>query len=99
VPRLPGYSSVSPIRISRELSHPSEDREKVLHASEGDAFDATFITQMSKHHENGIKMASTALSKAQHPEVKEMAKKIIASQKEEIDLMSHWKKGWKLGQK
>ena len=39
-------------------------------------------------------MAKKALTKSQHPEIKQLAKDIIASQQLEIDQMKQWRKAW-----
>lgn len=56
--------------------------------------DAHFIEQMIPHHEDAITMAKLALTKAQHPEIKQLAQSIIESQSKEIDQMQAWYKDW-----
>lgn len=56
--------------------------------------DAHFIEQMIPHHEDAITMAELALEKAQHPEIKQLAQSIIASQSAEIEQMKVWYKDW-----
>jgi uncharacterized protein (DUF305 family) len=56
--------------------------------------DAHFIEQMIPHHEDAITMAKLALTKAQHPEIKQLAQDIIDSQSAEIDQMKQWYKDW-----
>ncbi len=56
--------------------------------------DAHFIEQMIPHHEDAITMAKLALTKAQHPEIKQLAEDIIESQSKEIDQMKNWYKDW-----
>ena len=70
-----------------------------LHASQGNAFDAMFLTMMSQHHQDGIKMANAALTRGQHDEVRHIAKKIKDAQKKEMDVMSHWKRDLQLTHK
>lgn len=70
-----------------------------LEASKGDAFDAMFLNMMSKHHQGAVKMAQSALTKAQHKEIKELSKKVVDDQKKEIAQMAKWKKDWKLASK
>lgn len=57
-------------------------------------YDLRFMDVMIMHHEGGIKMAKDALKNAIHPELKDMAQKIIDSQQKEIDQMQQWKKDW-----
>ena len=56
--------------------------------------DSRFIEQMIPHHEAATAMASIALDKAQHPEIKRLAKDIQRSQTEEIQKMRTWYKSW-----
>jgi uncharacterized protein (DUF305 family) len=59
-----------------------------------DMMDAHFIEQMIPHHEDAIMMAKLALTKAQHPEIKQLAQAIIESQSQEIDQMKDWYQEW-----
>lgn len=54
-----------------------------LDAAQGEEFDKKFAKLMAHHHEGAISMARLASDKAQHKEVKDMAKQIISSQTEE----------------
>lgn len=58
------------------------------------SIDAHFIEQMIPHHEDAIIMAKLAQTKAQTPEVKQLAENIITSQGKEIDQMKTWYKDW-----
>lgn len=57
-------------------------------------FDAHFIEQMIPHHEDAITMANLAATKANHPEIKQLAESIITSQGSEISQMKNWYKNW-----
>lgn len=57
-------------------------------------FDLRFLDAMIPHHEGAIVMAKDALNKAQHPELKQLANEIMASQQAEIDQMKQWRKAW-----
>lgn len=67
-----------------------------LAASKGKEFDAMFLNMMIKHHADAVKMAKSAETNAQHQEVKDMAKKIVSAQQDEIAQMKKWKAQWKL---
>ena len=56
--------------------------------------DQHFIEQMIPHHEDAISMSKVAQTKAQKPEVKQLAKNIIESQGKEITQMKSWYKEW-----
>jgi len=57
-------------------------------------FDLRFMNAMIAHHEGAITMAEDALQKAKHPEIKQLAQEIIASQQKEIDQMKQWRQAW-----
>jgi uncharacterized protein (DUF305 family) len=57
-------------------------------------FDLRFLNAMIPHHEGAIVMAKDALSKAKHPELKQLAHEIATSQQAEIDQMKQWRKAW-----
>lgn len=54
----------------------------------------TFLEQMVPHHQSAIAMATVALEKAQRPQVRRLAKNIIASQEREIAEMKAWHREW-----
>ena len=56
--------------------------------------DQHFITMMIPHHEDAIAMANMALTRAEHPEIKQLAKNIKTSQTQEIEQMRAWYKKW-----
>jgi uncharacterized protein (DUF305 family) len=56
--------------------------------------DQHFITMMIPHHEDAITMANMALTRAEHPEIKQLAKNIKTSQTQEIEQMRAWYKKW-----
>ena len=47
----------------------------------------TFAAAMLAHHEGAIRMARMALTRAEHPEIRRLAKRIIAAQEAEIDVL------------
>lgn len=56
--------------------------------------DRHFIEQMIPHHEGAIAMATLALQKSKHPEIKIFAEGIITAQTKEIRDMQTWYKNW-----
>ncbi len=58
------------------------------------AIDPHFIEQMIPHHEDAITMATIALEKAKHSEIKQLAQDINRTQSEEIEQMRAWYKSW-----
>lgn len=53
----------------------------------GDATDEMFLRMMIPHHQLAIEMSEKALEESEHPELKELAHKIIEEQSAEIELM------------
>lgn len=62
-------------------------------SGKGNAEDSMFVTQMVPHHEGAIEMAKLAETRAQRPEVKQLAATILSSQAAEIARMKEMKKG------
>lgn len=57
-------------------------------------FDREFIDAMIEHHEGAIRMANVVLAEGDDPEVRDLAKLIVAAQSNEIDRMSEWRRRW-----
>lgn len=60
-----------------------KDHMKELNAAQGEEFDKKWAQLMAHHHEGAMSMAQLAVDKAVHKEVKNMAQKIISTQKTE----------------
>ena len=60
----------------------------------GNPFDKAFIDAMIPHHESAIEAARVAQVKAERPEIKELARAIIADQQREIEQMKQWRQAW-----
>lgn len=63
-------------------------------AMEGEAYDKVFVTGMIAHHQGAVSMANVALTKAKHPELKDIANSIISAQLEEIRQLQTWRSQW-----
>lgn len=61
---------------------------------QGDFADRMFLEMMIPHHQRAIDMSNDALANAQHPELKGLAKDIIAVQTAEISEMQGYLKAW-----
>lgn len=57
-------------------------------------FDQRFIAAMIGHHDGAIQMAREALTKAEHPEIKQLAEAIIKAQESEVAQMQQWNTEW-----
>jgi uncharacterized protein (DUF305 family) len=56
--------------------------------------DKHFIEQMIPHHEDAVSMADLALTKAEHPELLQLAQNIKRDQTKEIGQMREWYASW-----
>jgi uncharacterized protein (DUF305 family) len=65
-----------------------------LEGKTGDEFDKAFIEQMIMHHQSAIDMAAPGEQNAQHQEVKDLTKAIVAAQTKEIQQMKQWQQEW-----
>jgi uncharacterized protein (DUF305 family) len=54
----------------------------------------SFMEQMVPHHRSAIEMATLALEKGQHPEVRRLARSIVQAQQREIEEMEVWHRDW-----
>jgi uncharacterized protein (DUF305 family) len=57
-------------------------------------FDEHFLNMMIAHHEGAVVMCREAQKKAEHPEIKQLADKMIQTQQPEIEQMKKWKEMW-----
>lgn len=80
--QMPGMAGMS----GMDMSH--------LQSMSGNALDLMFIDMMIPHHEGALAMAQDALAKAEHQELKNLAQKVIDTQKKEIDQLREWKDAW-----
>jgi uncharacterized protein (DUF305 family) len=56
-------------------------------------FDQVFIEQMIPHHQMAVTMAEMVLA-SPHPELRNLGKAIIQTQRAEIEQMLQWRKAW-----
>jgi uncharacterized protein (DUF305 family) len=54
-------------------------------SADAEQTDGAFIAEMIPHHESAVEMSEIALERAQHAEIKDLAKQIIDSQSAEIE--------------
>lgn len=64
--------------------------------SQGEArgVDSMFIEEMIPHHDDAIAMAELALTRAEHPEIKQLAEDVIRTQTAENAQMRDWYEEW-----
>lgn len=56
--------------------------------------DEQFLAAMIEHHQGAIDMATIALERAEHPEVRQLSEDIISAQQAEIEQMRAWQREW-----
>jgi uncharacterized protein (DUF305 family) len=56
--------------------------------------DETFVAAMIEHQEGAIEMAEVALERAEHAEVRQMARAIVDTQQAEVEQMDAWMNDW-----
>lgn len=93
---FPGSPASGSMEMAGMESSKSMDMSHMRTMS-GKEFDVMFIDMMIPHHQSAIAMAEDALAKAEHPEIKELAQKIVSDQQKEIDQMQQWKSRWSTG--
>lgn len=79
------------------MSEHMQQCQGMMHQHLGNAdkqYDQRFIDMMIPHHEGAVQMAMDAQQKAQHPEIKQLAQKIIDAQQKEIKQLQAWRKQW-----
>jgi uncharacterized protein (DUF305 family) len=57
-------------------------------------FDNHFLNMMISHHEGAVTMSKEGEQKAEHPEIKQLAARILKAQTPEIEQMKKWKTAW-----
>lgn len=78
-------------QISQDMQHGAMKSSPNATKAE---FDHQFIDTMIVHHQSAIEMAQLAEERAAHDELKQMAKKMSADQKREIEQLQNWKQEW-----
>jgi uncharacterized protein (DUF305 family) len=74
--------------------HPSTETTTPPQRGMMNQIDQHFMEMMIPHHTQAIEMADIALTRAQHPEIKNLAAAIKKDQNREIQQMKTWYKAW-----
>ena len=56
--------------------------------------DVMFLQMLAYHQKQGLQMTTTAIQRAQSPELKTLAQAIQATEKDELAMMQSWLEGW-----
>ena len=92
MPMVPGMTGQGHGGHTSGTMDMAADVERLRRAPE--PFDRAFIEAMIPHHESAVDAARAAETRAQRPEIKELAKAIMADQQREIDEMKRWRQAW-----
>ena len=65
-----------------------------LAATNGDEYDAAFLASMIEHHQSALAMARLSAERAEHDQIKQLSREIIAAQQREIATMRQWQRDW-----
>jgi len=92
-------ASATPVGDKQMMNHDNMGGmgSGMMHMDLGPAdaqYDLRFIDAMTPHHKGAVKMATDALQKSQRPEIKQLARNIIADQNREIKQMKQWRQAW-----
>ncbi len=79
----------SPMGMDRETS-----TSEIPASADFNAADVAFAQGMIPHHEQAVEMAEAAASRAESPEVEDLATRIEAAQGPEIEQMQGWLDDW-----
>ena len=60
----------------------------------GAEYEIRFMNEMSKHHREAVKDSEDCVSRASHPELKNLCTKMVADQRKQIEQMHGWLCSW-----
>ncbi|MBC7901123.1 MAG: DUF305 domain-containing protein [Saprospiraceae bacterium] len=93
-----------PVANNAPIDHNTMDHSKMDHSKMDSSpnaaqapYELQFIDTMIMHHQGAVDMAQLAETRAQHEELKTLAKAIIADQQKEIAQMKKWRGEWFAG--
>ena len=92
MPMVPGMGGGHAAHGSSGTMDMAADVEALRSAPE--PFDKAFIEAMIPHHQSAIDAANAAATRAERPEVKELAQAIVTDQQREIEQMQQWLQAW-----
>ena len=90
------YETAEPMgsnAMAAHMNHMNDQMVEQLGASD-ENYEKRFINMMIPHHEGAIKMAEHVLQHSNRDELKEMARKMIDSQQQEIDQLKQLRNEW-----
>jgi uncharacterized protein (DUF305 family) len=88
-PRAAGPSTIQP-GAPGEASRAVTDSEVVRHRARHSPADVSFMTGMIVHHAQAVVMTALVPERTQNPTIRLLARRIAASQEDEMALMTRW---------
>lgn len=94
-----GKAPMDPAMMSSMMHgmHPGmmsmDETRRKLRATDGAAFDRLFLDTMIQHHQMAVEMSREATTKAEHTEIKELARKAVLKQQAQLAEMNTLKGG------
>jgi uncharacterized protein (DUF305 family) len=82
-------------RVVQEYKQAMEVMHHKMHVTYTGDTDVDFVAGMIPHHQGAVDMAEVVLRHGRDPQLRELAKRIITAQKQEIGFMSSWLRGRK----
>jgi uncharacterized protein (DUF305 family) len=79
-------------RVSADEAMPMD--AMAISQDQSKPFDLRFLETMILHHQGALTMAQEAQTKAEHPELRQLAGEIIKAQSAEIEQMRAWQQQW-----
>lgn len=90
-PNMPHSKGMQSLEGSHDMKSPMMTHmDKMQKMSMSGDVDKDFAMMMKMHHEHSVEMAKMELAHGKSPEMKKVAKQIIASQKKEVIVFDRW---------
>jgi uncharacterized protein (DUF305 family) len=85
---------LAPYDPQQQPSSGKETDLQRLARTRGARFDLAFLTVMTARHRAGSKLAATEIREGSVPEVRELARHLLADQQAQIKKMQAWRRAW-----
>lgn len=94
--RMKWYGSAESSGMGEMMGHMNMMNRNMVQSlgAKDSMYEDRFIDMMIPHHQGAIMMARDAIKSAQHPELTNLAEKIISDLEREIQQMTAWRSEW-----
>lgn len=76
------------------MIHAMDEMMLGFRGREGEEFEEAFLRSMIVHHLGAVEMSERVLEETDRPELRELARNIIETQTQEVDVMKGWLDEW-----